>query len=33
MEKASRNSTEPELIATAESGSVEVAIEVVDYRA
>ena len=33
MEKASRNSTEPELIAVAESHSVEVAIEVVDYRA
>jgi hypothetical protein len=33
MEKASRNSTEPELIAVPESGSAEVAIEVVDYRA
>ena len=33
MEKVSRNSAEPELIAMAESDSVEVAIEVVDYRA
>jgi len=33
MEKVSRNSTEPELIAMIESDSIEVAVEVVDYMA
>ena len=33
MEKASGNSTEPELIAMIESDSIEAAIEVVDYMA
>ena len=33
MEKVSRNSAEPELIAMIESDSAEAAIEVVDYMA